>query len=226
MKQFICERISPDGIRIVLADGEEGGPVWADLWPVWDEDDCDLVIDTNEPDGFGLREVYQHFRRKEMTWTEWMRETQGDLIRAKLWTLEADRGSPALDEADTPPIGPIAATTVRGNETDTQAYLSLTEAAKSIPGRRPGKRASLGTIWRWCNRGLRNGIRLKSVLVGGHRCTTRQWLNEFIEVMSQASLPERHQPPVPRTPSQRQAASERAAEELKAAWERRKRPPG
>lgn len=102
-------------------------------------------------------------------------------------------------------------------------YLSLTEAARLIPGRRPGKRVSLGTIWRWCNQGLRQGIRLKSVLIGGQRCTTRRWLEEFIEAMSQESQPGvADRPAAIRTPTQRQTASERAAEELKAAWKGRR----
>ena len=72
MKRFICERVPEDG-RIVLADGDEG-PAWADLLPVWDEDgDCDLHIETNEPEFVNLREVYDHFRRREMTWAEWSR---------------------------------------------------------------------------------------------------------------------------------------------------------
>lgn len=56
MKRFICERT--DGTRIVLADGVEGGPAWADLYPIWDDDgECDLLIETNEPEWVGLREV-------------------------------------------------------------------------------------------------------------------------------------------------------------------------
>jgi hypothetical protein len=102
-------------------------------------------------------------------------------------------------------------------------YLTLTEAARLIPGRRPGKRVSLGTLWRWCTKGLRQGIRLKSVLAGGQRCTTRQWVQDFIEAMTQVSQPAPADAPVVvRTPTQRQTASERAAAELKAAWERRR----
>jgi hypothetical protein len=89
MKRFICERISLDGIRIVLADGEDG-PAWADLLPVWDDGDCDLLIETNEPEWAGLRVVYDYIRCQEMTWTEWMREMQGDLNRWRIYTLEKE----------------------------------------------------------------------------------------------------------------------------------------
>jgi Protein of unknown function (DUF1580) len=97
-------------------------------------------------------------------------------------------------------------------------YLTLAEAAKLIPGRHAGQRVSIPTMWRWCVRGVHNGIRLQSVLVGGRRCTTRRWVQNFIDAMTRAS-------PIPapdsmklRTPSQRHRASERATEELRAAW--------
>src|SRR5262249_11460286 len=66
------------------------------------------------------------------------------------------------------------------------AYLTLSQAAKLIPGRRPGKAASLKTVWRYCTRGIRNGIRLQSKMVGGHRCTTRGWVEEFIDALTTA----------------------------------------
>ena len=97
-------------------------------------------------------------------------------------------------------------------------YLTLTEAAKLIPGRQPGKRMSVGTIWRWCRRGVRNGIRLKSVLIGQQRYTTREWLQEFIDSLTQAAEPDSREPLRLRTPRQRQTAAERATEELKKMW--------
>jgi hypothetical protein len=102
--------------------------------------------------------------------------------------------------------------------------LTLTEAAAMLPGRKPGKRLYVNTVWRWCMKGLRNGVRLRSVLIGGQRLTTRRWLQEFIQAMSEAREPGGSSPPVIRTPRQRQSASERAAEELKAAWKQRRRP--
>jgi hypothetical protein len=89
MNRFICERIRPDDrTRIVLADGGDG-PAWVDLTPIKDEDDgSDLIIETNEPDAFGLRDVYEHFRRKEMTGWEWGRELAADISRWKVHDLE------------------------------------------------------------------------------------------------------------------------------------------
>src|SRR5262249_5272600 len=102
--------------------------------------------------------------------------------------------------------------------------LTMTEAAVLLPGRKPGKRLYVNTVWRWCMKGLRNGVRLRSVLIGGQRLTTRRWLQEFIQAMSEAREPGGASPPVIRTPRQRQSASERAAEELKAAWKQRRSP--
>ena len=104
--------------------------------------------------------------------------------------------------------------------------LTLSEAAALIPGRKQGKRVYVNTVWRWCKKGVKNGIRLKSVLVGGQRYTTRRWLQEFIEAMSQASGEGEVPPPAIRTPRQRQTASERAIEELKAAWKKGQRRQG
>jgi len=87
MKKFVAERISPAGTRIVLADGEEGGPAWADLWPTWDDADCDLLIETNEPEWVDLREVYEHFRRLERTGCEWERELAAEINRWKVHDL-------------------------------------------------------------------------------------------------------------------------------------------
>lgn len=118
--------------------------------------------------------------------------------------------APVTPEHDTPTV-------------DDASYVSLAEAAKVIPGRASGKRVSINTLWRWCTRGV-HGIRLRSVLVGGHRCTTRPWLEEFIEaITSAADPPERLGAPQVRTQRQRQSASDRAADELKAAWQRRRR---
>ena len=89
MERFIGERILPDGpTRIVLADGPDG-PAWVDLFSFWDDDgECDLEIESNEPDAFGLREVYEHFRRMELTAWERERELAAEIRRWKVWELE------------------------------------------------------------------------------------------------------------------------------------------
>lgn len=77
MMRFICERIPADGTTVILADAGGGEPAWADLYPSWDDEaGWDLRIETNEPEWVGLKEVYDHFRRQEVTWEEWGREAK------------------------------------------------------------------------------------------------------------------------------------------------------
>jgi hypothetical protein len=99
-------------------------------------------------------------------------------------------------------------------------YLSLCQVTRLIPGR-GGKRISLKTVHHWCSRGLGTGIRLQSVKIGGKRCTTLKWLQEFISASSQADTAPAH-PPLLRTPRQRQTASERAVAEVMAPWHEKK----
>ena len=68
MKRYICSKIPKEGTRIVLADGPEGGEAWAELNPVWDEEDgWDLHFETNEPEWVDLGKIYEHFRVREVT---------------------------------------------------------------------------------------------------------------------------------------------------------------
>ena len=90
MERFICDRIRTDRTRIVLADGEDG-PAWVDLTLfLCDDGDHELVIESNEPDAFGVREVYEHFRRQEMTGWEWELELAAEINRWKVHDLERE----------------------------------------------------------------------------------------------------------------------------------------
>jgi hypothetical protein len=86
MEQFICERIPDDGTRIDLGCG-----AWAELTPCWDDRfGWTLLLDTDEPEWLDLREVYQHFRLKEMTGREWWAELEGETARSKVRSLEGE----------------------------------------------------------------------------------------------------------------------------------------
>ncbi len=106
-----------------------------------------------------------------------------------------------------------------------EELLRLSQAARLVPGRDNGKRVYVNTLWRWCSKGLK-GVRLKSTMAGGHRCTTRRWLTEFFEALNGLTAAGGDSPPRPRTPGQRRKASERAVEELRAAWQRPRPPSG
>jgi hypothetical protein len=55
-----------------------------------------------------------------------------------------------------------------------EEYLSLAAASRLLPSR-----PHLSTVWRWCLRGIR-GVKLRTVIVGGRRYTTREYLNDFV----------------------------------------------
>ena len=92
MEQFICDRLRTERTRIVLSDGwRPHGPAWVDLTLLLcDDGDHELVIESNEPDAFGVREVYEHFRRLERTSWEREREIQGEMNRWKVLDLERE----------------------------------------------------------------------------------------------------------------------------------------
>jgi len=218
MTAYITARIPEEGCRIVLARGE-AGEVWADVSPVrYPDGELDLHWETNCGEAVGICEIYDHLRRQEMTVEEWQAETwrppspvQHQRDRAVVPSRGRESAVPSQQT-----IGQ------RPSDDGVPEFLSLVEAAKLLPGRRPGKRISVGTLWRWCQRGLQNGVRLRSVLVGGQRCTRREWLEDFIKALSEAAPEPDGRPIKLRTPEQRRRASERAAEELEAAWAKRK----
>ena len=76
---------------------------------------------------------------------------------------------------------------------------------------RAGKRIGLSTVHRWAATGLQ-GVRLRTVRVGGALCTTEAWLWEFFESLND---PAPHS--AGRTPRQRERARERAKRELEQA---------
>ena len=86
MEKVICERIPDGGTRVDL-----GNVAWADLTPFWDESfGWSLLLETNEPEWVDLCEVYEHFRRKEMTSREWWAELEGEMARSKVCSLEGE----------------------------------------------------------------------------------------------------------------------------------------
>lgn len=88
-----------------------------------------------------------------------------------------------------------------------EEFLSLSEAAEALPGN-PHK----STVWRWVLRGVR-GIRLATIVRGGRRYTTRQFLADFISATTAAANGE---PSRTGSPKQRQRAIEQARRQLEA----------
>ncbi len=80
--------------------------------------------------------------------------------------------------------------------------IPLTQVPKTVhwlPGRQPGKRIGISTIFRWASYGIR-GVRLETLMVGGIRCTSEDALKRFFKRLEH---PER--PFVSLYPAERQA---------------------
>lgn len=91
---------------------------------------------------------------------------------------------------------------------NSETLLSLTQAAKTLPVRRGGKRAHVSCLYRWTTVGCR-GVILESIQIGGTRCTSRESLALFFERLTYADGPR-----ADRTPNRRQRASAAAEREL------------
>ena len=84
-------------------------------------------------------------------------------------------------------------------------YLTLSQAAKTLPGR-----PHVSTLWRWATRGVRDR-KLQTVLRGGRRFTRSLWLDDFLVPQDDAPAT------TSRTNRQREAAIDKAAAELESA---------
>lgn len=89
----------------------------------------------------------------------------------------------------------------------TGEWLTLTQAAKLLPGR-----PHAATLWRWRTSGCR-GVRLQTLLVGRRRLVNREMLAEFTAALTAAAdgtvVP-------PQSTRQRKAAIEKAKREVAA----------
>lgn len=92
--------------------------------------------------------------------------------------------------------------------------ITLRQALRLVP-RGGRKQLHLSTIYRWCSKGTRHGVKLRILLVGGTRFTTAEWLAEFFERATEAAGLVGQSPP-PRSPSNRHR-SHRAANDRLAA---------
>lgn len=57
--------------------------------------------------------------------------------------------------------------------------ISLSQAAKTLPARRGGKRPHISCLYRWTTVGCK-GVVLESIQVGGTRCTSREAMARFL----------------------------------------------
>jgi hypothetical protein len=70
---------------------------------------------------------------------------------------------------------------------DTAEYVPLKQAAELLPRRRAGKKTHVATLYRWTEYGCR-GVKLKYIMIGCTRCTTREWLADFCQALTSQSV--------------------------------------
>jgi hypothetical protein len=101
----------------------------------------------------------------------------------------------------------------------TEQPLNLADLCAQVPPGRNGKRTHLSTLLRWILKGARavdgSVVKLEGLRLGGRWVSTREALQRFAERLSLRF--DTAEVPNPRTPGQRQRASQRAAEELEKA---------
>jgi hypothetical protein len=61
-----------------------------------------------------------------------------------------------------------------------EALLTFSDAAASLPRRRAGRKTNVSTLYRWSEHGLR-GVKLEIIFIGGSRCTSSQALQRFFD---------------------------------------------
>jgi hypothetical protein len=85
-------------------------------------------------------------------------------------------------------------------------YLSLVQAAKAQPPTRGDKPVSPSTLTRWIRLGvlLSNGtrLRLKAIRYPSGWKTTQEWLAEFVDTLTRASVGVTEAPPIQERPRQ------------------------
>jgi Protein of unknown function (DUF1580) len=102
-----------------------------------------------------------------------------------------------------------------------ERLIRLSEAARLIPAARGGKRTHESTILRWILSGAKapdgSTVRLEGLRVGGKWHTTHEAMQRFAEALTpdlRSHEDHAQRPRIPRAPSRRQRAADRAGREL------------
>ena len=100
-----------------------------------------------------------------------------------------------------------------------ERLLTLEEACGSplLTRSRRGKGAvPYSTLYRWISRGVKGGVKLESIVVGGVRMVSQEAIARFIEAATEARRYKPRKPGIAaRTPTQRRRASEASGKRLR-----------
>ena len=81
--------------------------------------------------------------------------------------------------------------------------LNLSDAFEKKTGRRPNP----CTTWRWSSKGVK-GVKLQVVFMGGTRLTTEEWVQDFMDAVSQVNMAKHEAAPM-QTPRQSELNAEK-----------------
>jgi hypothetical protein len=100
-------------------------------------------------------------------------------------------------------------------DTQSEQLITFSQAADDLPRRRRGRKTHVSTLYRWATAGCR-GVVLETIQVGATRCTSREALRRFFELLSQPVQAGAVSRPVGRvrTLAQRQRAAAAAGRKL------------
>jgi len=71
-------------------------------------------------------------------------------------------------------------------QSDNLDLISLEAACALVPTAKGQKKPHIQTVRRWAKRGIQ-GLKLKSVMACGRRCTTAEWIAEFLDSIQDPS---------------------------------------
>jgi hypothetical protein len=102
----------------------------------------------------------------------------------------------------------------------TEQLLTLEEACQCpllTMSRRSKRSIPYSTLYRWVSRGVKGGVVLESIVIGGVRMVSEDAIKRFIEAATEARQYKPRKPGITaRTPTQRRRASEASSKRLKA----------
>ena len=69
---------------------------------------------------------------------------------------------------------------------DHENLIPIRDVPCRLPPRKSGRRVHISAVYRWIKHGVRGGIRLEAVKIGGSAYTSKEALQRFIEQLSES----------------------------------------
>jgi hypothetical protein len=135
-----------------------------------------------------------------------------------------DKNNPIKGKEFSPDDDWVLDETIKSQPVQDDDLVSINVARGWLPRASNGRKISLDTLYRWCQKGLKNGVRMEAVKIGSRWYTTRKWVQDFIRA-GKPNLAVGDAAPVLRTRQQRDRAVDWAEKELCKEWKNLPRNP-